>query len=81
MLAVVFLFITMPLCCMQAEPPYSPPPDPGGDPGPGGTPVGAPFGNGAVVLITLAMGYGMRKLYQLREDHPAEIWREDELES
>ncbi|MEI6682974.1 MAG: hypothetical protein WCO44_10120 [Bacteroidota bacterium] len=72
-LAVVLLFITMPLGGILAEPPDGPPPDPGGDPGPGGTPVGAPVGNGAVFLITLGVGYGIRKLYQLRTDHPVEI--------
>ena len=43
-------------------------PDPGsgkfpGDPGGGGPPVGAPVGNGVIILIALAVAYGLTQLY------------------
>jgi len=46
------------------------PPDPGGDPNTGGgTPVGgSPIGGGIIILTTLAMGYGARKVYELRSE-------------
>ncbi len=80
-LVAVLLFITLPLCGILAEPPDGPPPDPGGDPGPGGSPVGAPVGNGEVFLITLGVGYGIRKLYRLRANHPVEIQQECSISS
>jgi len=43
------------------------PPDPGGGgPGGGDDPVGggSPIGSGLVILISLGMGYGAKKVYQ-----------------
>lgn len=47
------------------------PPDPGEDPnGGGGTPVGgSPIGGGLIILSTLAIGYGARKVYEIRSDN------------
>ena len=46
------------------------PPDPGGDPNTGGgTPVGgSPIGGGLIILTSLAIGYGARKIYELRSE-------------
>ncbi|RLD33565.1 MAG: hypothetical protein DRI72_04795 [Bacteroidetes bacterium] len=48
---------------LEAQPP--PPPDPGG----GDIPIGGslPIGSGAVILITLGVGYAAKKAYQARE--------------
>jgi hypothetical protein len=67
---VIFLKITMLMLCLfmalgtlVAQPP--PPPDPGG----GHIPIGGslPIGSGAIILITLGIGYAARKAYQARE--------------
>jgi hypothetical protein len=66
---VVFLKITMLIFCLimalgtlMAQPP---PPDPGG----GDIPIGGslPIGGGAIILVTLGIGYAARKAYQARE--------------
>lgn len=53
----------MALGTLVAQPP--PPPDPGG----GHIPIGGslPIGSGAIILITLGIGYAARKAYQARE--------------
>ena len=46
------------------------PPDPGGGgPGGGDDPVGggSPVGGGIIVMLTLSVGYGIRKIYCMRE--------------
>jgi len=51
---------------MLAQPPH---PNGGNAPNAGGTtnaPVGAPVGNGTFILLTLAMAYAGRKVYQGR---------------
>ncbi len=58
---IVGLFLA--LGTLEAQPP--PPPDPGG----GDIPIGGslPIGSGAVILITLGVGYAAKKAYQARE--------------
>lgn len=43
------------------------PPDPGGGPG-GGTPVGGgnPIGGGLIILATLGVAYGVKRIYDFR---------------
>lgn len=57
------LCLFMALGTLVAQPP--PPPDPGG----GDIPIGGslPIGSGAIILITLGIGYAARKAYQARE--------------
>lgn len=57
------LCLFMALGTLVAQPP--PPPDPGG----GDIPIGGslPIGSGAIILITLGVGYAARKAYQARE--------------
>ena len=45
------------------------PPDPGG--GPTGDPVGGgtPIGGGVVMLISLGVGYGLKKVYNLKKNN------------
>ena len=66
---VIILKITILILCLflahgaiEAQPP---PPDPGG----GDIPIGGslPIGSGAIILITLGVGYAARKAYQARE--------------
>jgi len=49
-----------------ADPPGPPPP--GGDPSLGGTPVGAPINDGLLILLTLGIGYGLYKLYEMHQE-------------
>ncbi|OQX77565.1 MAG: hypothetical protein B6D61_06935 [Bacteroidetes bacterium 4484_249] len=44
------------------------PPDPGGGPGSGDDPVGggAPIGGGLIVLLSLAIGYGAKKVFDAK---------------
>ncbi len=48
------------------------PPHPNGGSGPigGNTPVGggAPISGGLIILLSLAAGYGTKKVYQMREE-------------
>ena len=62
-------FVVAPLC-MFAQP--NPGGGSGGDPV-GGDPIGggggqAPIGGGVVLLITLASGYGLKKVYELQKE-------------
>jgi hypothetical protein len=45
------------------------PPDPGGGPGGGDPPVGggSPIGSGMVIMISLAMSYGARKVFRAKK--------------
>jgi len=60
---VICLFLS--ISALEAQPPPPPPPDPGG----GDIPIGGtlPIGSGAIILITLGVGYAARKAYQARE--------------
>jgi hypothetical protein len=62
-IAMLMLCLFMALGTLVAQPP--PPPDPGG----GDIPIGGslPIGSGAIILITLGIGYAARKAYQARE--------------
>jgi len=44
------------------------PPDPGGGPGSGDPPVGggSPIGSGLVIMLGMATGYGIKKVYTLK---------------
>ncbi len=45
------------------------PPNPGGNPpNGGGVPVGAPIDGGLSILLVLGIGYGSRKIYQIKKD-------------
>ncbi|MEZ5195163.1 MAG: hypothetical protein R2764_01795 [Bacteroidales bacterium] len=46
------------------------PPNPGGGPGGGDEPVGggAPIGGGLLILLTMAIGYGIKRFNELRKD-------------
>jgi hypothetical protein len=49
------------------------PPGPGGDPGgSGGVPVGSPIDNSTIVLLVLALVYGVYKIYEFRKKRPEE---------
>lgn len=56
---------------MMAQPPH---PNTGNAPGGTNNPVGggAPVGSGVVILVTMAVGYGAFKLYQVRSTSVAE---------
>ena len=60
---MLMLCLFMALGRLEAQPP--PPPDPGG----GDIPIGGtvPIGGGTIILITLGVGYAVRKAYQARE--------------
>lgn len=62
-IAVLMLCLFLTVGALEAQPP--PPPDPGG----GDIPIGGtlPVGSGAIILITLGIGYAARKAYQARE--------------
>jgi hypothetical protein len=49
------------------------PPDPGGGPG-GGDPVGGgnPIGGGLIILATLGVAYGVKRIYDFRNSEHAE---------
>ena len=63
-ITIIGLFILFPLVGFTQSPPH---PNGGGSPGTGNTPVGggAPIGGGFVLLITMAVGYGMKKALQV----------------
>ena len=50
---------------LLAQAPPAPPPNAGGSGGPVGG--GAPIGSGIVLLITMAAGYGGKKVFDLRK--------------
>ena len=62
LLAVISLVVTV---SMAQTPPH---PNGGSDPGVGSTPVGggAPIGGGLLILLAMSLGYGAKKVYDLR---------------
>lgn len=62
-IAMLVMCLVLAIGTLEAQPP--PPPDPGG----GDIPIGGtlPIGSGAIILITLGVGYAARKAYQARE--------------
>lgn len=68
---IIFMFLTMGTLFAQM-PPH---PNGGGGPGSGNTPVGgaASIGGGILILISLAVGYGARKIYDLRKEGKEEL--------
>ena len=64
---LLFILVLLPLGSLMAAPPPPPIPDP---PGPSSGHVfigGAPIGSGLVLLVSLALGYGLRKYYNARK--------------
>jgi len=68
-LALVFLFG---IEIMAQTPPH---PNGGGGPGAGNTPVGggASIGGGLLIMVSLGVGYGMRKIYDIRNKNQEEL--------
>ena len=62
----VLLIMATPIFLQAQNPPH---PNGGNDPGSGNTPVGggAPLDGGVSLLITLAIGYGVKKTYKLKK--------------
>jgi hypothetical protein len=62
---VLFVFIFA-LTTFAQLPPH---PNGGGGPGGGNTPVGgaAPLGGSFLIMLSLAVGYGLRKVYDMRK--------------
>ncbi|MCD4696184.1 MAG: hypothetical protein K8S16_08065 [Bacteroidales bacterium] len=63
---LAILFVVLVPVILSAQPmPY----DPGVGGGTGGNPVGggAPIGGGLLIMLSLAIGYGTKKLYQIRK--------------
>ncbi|MCB0821610.1 MAG: hypothetical protein KDC09_02880 [Bacteroidales bacterium] len=62
----VLVLMATPLIMQAQNPPH---PNGGNDPGSGNTPVGggAPIDGGITILITLAMGYGLKKTYNFKK--------------
>ncbi len=63
--SVIFAFLFS-LSLMAQMPPH---PNGGNEPGPGGIPVGggAPLGGSFLILLSLSVGYGFRKVYDFRK--------------
>jgi hypothetical protein len=64
---ILFYFIAIDYTCLAQEPPHPPPP-----PSEKGTatnhgPAGAPVDPGTGILLMLAAGYGLRKVYNVRK--------------
>ena len=66
-LILVGLLIIVPVIMVSAAAP--PPPPPPGGPGTGDIPIGgsAPIGSGIVMLISMGMAYGAKKIYNARK--------------
>jgi hypothetical protein len=64
-IVVIAVFLTISGISLLAQTPPPPPGNAGGSGGPVGG--GAPIGSGLVLLITLAAGYGGKKMYDARK--------------
>lgn len=61
---IIFLIAVAPALTVFAAPPPPPPPSPGT----GDVPIGGlPIGGGLIILVALAVGYGVQKLYNARK--------------
>lgn len=62
----IILAVLAPVVLQAQTPPH---PNGGNDPGSGNTPVGgaAPIDGGITLLIAMAMGYGLKRTYQLKK--------------
>ena len=62
----VAIFLSLTLFSLAQSPPH---PNGGGGPGGGNTPVGggAPLGEGIILLLTMGIGYGVRKYRQVKK--------------
>jgi hypothetical protein len=72
-LLAVFVAISSFALLAQGPPPVPPTSANQGGTGPVGDSGGAPIGNGIVLLITLAAGYGAKKVYTGMNSDKAEI--------
>lgn len=66
---ILATFLVFAFSALTAQTP--PPPNNGnGSPGGGNTPVGggAPIGSGLIILLSVAAGYGTRKVYTMRKE-------------
>jgi len=63
---VAGIFFLFPLFVLTQSPPH---PNGGNEPGSGNTPVGggAPIGEGLILLISLGIGYGVKKYRQIKK--------------
>lgn len=60
---IIFLITVAPALTVFAAPPPPPP-----NPGTGDVPIGGmPIGGGLIILVALAVGYGVQKLYNARK--------------
>jgi hypothetical protein len=64
--ALLAILIVFPIYMLTAQTP--PHPNGGNSPGSGNTPVGggAPIGGGLLIMLSLAVGYGTRKVIDMR---------------
>lgn len=66
LILLFFILVLLPLGSLMAAPPPPPPPPPG--PSSGHVFIGgSPIGSGLVLLVSLALGYGLRKYYNARK--------------
>jgi len=64
----LMMFILLPLLILADNPGPPPPPgQTGGGPGGGSVPVGAPIDGGLGILLALGIGYGGKKIYDVRK--------------
>ena len=68
---LIFVFL-LAVGIMAQTPPH---PNGGGEPGPGNTPVGggASIGGGLLIMVSLGVGYGLRKIYDIRNKSQEEL--------
>ena len=70
---ITVVFVVLFAVAMIAQTP--PHPNGGGGPGAGNTPVGggASIGGGLLIMISLGVGYGLRKIYDIRNKSKEDI--------
>ena len=60
---VIVLVVMLPVLLTAQPQPW----DPGVGGGEGANPVGAPIGGGLLIMLSLAIGYGAKKIYNARK--------------